>query len=200
MFARLVHSRRTVAAALLVAACGGGGAIGTGGSRTAPVPRVPPPSRLDAVYVLESSGVPADDTVVSFSRARGRVIVLRRGAPDNSLFAEVAITGDSAASDSATVTVRPQPGVYGIDFDIPPRPSGVVRVTFSYGVHFVAPSGARTRYGSDLSFEEALSIARVEPDGRVVFLPTTRPGSDMVAAIVSGPGRYVVAAPGGAAR
>jgi hypothetical protein len=198
MSARLAHRRRTVAAALLVAGCGGGGGLGTGGIRTAPGPRVPPPSQLDAVYVLESSGVPADDTVVTFLRARGRVIVLRRGAPDNSLFAEVAIAGDSTASDSATVTVRPQPGLYGVDVDIPQPASGAVRITFSYGVHFVAPSGARVRYGGDLSFEEALSVARVEPDGRVIFLPTTRPGSDMVAAAVGGPGRYVVAAPGAA--
>jgi hypothetical protein len=198
MSARLAHRRRTVAAALLVAGCGGGGGLGTGGIRTAPGPRVPPPSQLDAVYVLESSGVPADDTVVTFLRARGRVIVLRRGAPDNSLFAEVAIAGDSTASDSATVTVRPQPGLYGVDVDIPQPAAGARRITVNYGVQFVAPAGARGRVGGDRSVEVALRVARGEPDGRGMFLPTTPPRSDRGAAAVGGPGRAGVAAPGAA--
>ena len=39
------------------------------------------------------------------------------------------------------------------------------------------------------------SLARVEPDGKVVFLPTSRPGSDLLSAVIPGPGRYLVAAP-----
>lgn len=145
--------------------------------------------------MLESSGVPPDDTTVAVPRAAGRVVILRRGAPDNSLFAEVAVaaTSGDGATGTGTVEIRPRPGLYGLDLagDLPAGS----RVTFSYGVHFVAPAGARDRYRTDLAFEEALWVARVEPGGRVVFLPSTRPGSDLLSATVSGPGRYVVAAP-----
>ncbi len=183
-------------AATLAAAigCGGGTGAGSAGTGTPP-PRVPPAASIETVFLLESSGVPPDDTTVAVPRAAGRVVILRRGAPDNSLFAEVAVAAASGDGVPGTglVEIRPRPGLYGLDLagDLPAGS----RVTFSYGVHFVAPAGARERYRTDLAFEEALWVARVDPGGRVVFLPSTRPGSDLLSAIVSGPGRYVVAAP-----
>ncbi len=128
---------------------------------------------------------------------RGRVIMVRRGAPDNSLFARIVFPADSSRTDSIRVTVRPRPGQYGVDLDADrPLTSGVT-VTISYAVHFVAPAGARDQYGGDLGFERALFLGRAGPDGLVTFLPTTRPGSDLVAATIPGPGRYLVAAPKG---
>ena len=167
---------------------------------------VPPPgpATVGTIFVLESGGPPPDDTTVVAPAGRPRVIVLRRGAPDNSLFASVAISdsmlGDSAArarpsTDSITVRISPRPGIYGIDIEVEGGNPVPMRVAMSYAVHFVAPAGARDRYGSDLDFEQALFLARVEPDGRVVFLPTVREGSDVISARVPGPGRYVVAAP-----
>jgi hypothetical protein len=200
MFSCLPRPLSLGAAALLaVGACGGGRAGAESDVVATPTARVPPPTRLDSVFVLESSGVPTDDTVVAVSAAERRVIILRRGAPDNSLFAEVAIAAsDTTASpgsrDSLRIAIRPRPGLYGIDLTADRALAGP-RLTFSYGVHFVAPPGARERYGGDLAFERMLLIARVEPDGRVVFLPTHRPGSDLLSATLPGPGRFVVAAP-----
>jgi hypothetical protein len=121
--------------------------------------------------------------------------MVRRGAPDNSLFARIAIPPDTARTDSIRITVRPRPGVYGIDLESSgPLPVGI-SLTISYAIHFVAPAGARDRYGSDLGFERALYIAQATAAGRIEFLPTSRPGSDLVAAAIPGPGRYLVAAP-----
>lgn len=166
-----------------------------GGAPGVPAPRPPPPATMETAFILESSGVPPEDTSLTLAPAEGRVVILRRGAPDNSLFAEVAVppAAEGSPPGQASLRITPRPGLYGLDLagEVPPGS----RVTFSYGVHFVAPAGARERYGSDLSFEEALWVARVEPDGRVVFLPTARPGSDLLSATIPGPGRYVVAAP-----
>jgi hypothetical protein len=85
--------------------------------------------------------------------------------------------------------------LYGIDLESDrPLPAGVT-LSISYALHFVAPAGARDRYGSDLGFERVLFIARATPDSQVVFLPSSRPGSDLLAATVPGPGRYLVSAP-----
>jgi hypothetical protein len=155
------------------------------------------------VLILESSGVPADDTTVTIAAGERRVVVLRRGAPDNSLFAEVIISGrpadtvsPAAPAESLTVRLQPRPGIYGLDIQANGPIGSEVRVTFSDGLQFVAPAGALARYGTELGFEQALWVARVDPDGLVVFLPSTRPGSDLLSAAVGGVGRYVVAAPG----
>jgi len=160
------------------------------------LPPPPDPSRLDQVFVLESGGPSAEDTTVAVARGRRRLIVLRRGAPDNSLFATVSVPDTMPASaDSIRISVQPRPGIYGVDLTAVGGSLTGATVSLSYAVHFVAPAGARARYGGDLGFERALFIARVEPDGRVEFLPTARPGSDLLSAVVPGPGRYVVAAP-----
>ncbi len=178
-------------------------AIGCGGPQNI-VPGVsprdetrPPPAATgsDGAFILESGGTAPDDTVVVIPPVRGRTILVRRGAPDNSLFARIVIPSDSARTDSIRITVRPRPGVYGIDLESTgPLPAGSM-LTISYAIHFVAPGGAREQYGGDLGFERALHIAAATPDGRIVFLPTSRPGSDLLAATIPGPGRYLVSAP-----
>lgn len=157
----------------------------------------PPPAAvlIEGAFVLESGGTAPEDTVVVVPAGRGRVILVRRGAPDHSLYALISIPPDTTRSDSTRVTIRPRPGVYGIDFESDrPLPAGVT-LTISYAVHFVAPAGARDRYGSDLGFERALYLAQVKPDRQVVFLTSHRPGSDLLAATIPGPGRYLVSAP-----
>ena len=158
-------------------------------------PPPPPAAPIDAVFILESGGTAPDDTVVVIPAGRGRVIMLRRGAPDNSLFARIVIPADTARADSIHVTVRPRPGLYGIDLDADRALPAGVTVTISYAVHFVAPAGAREQYGGDLGFERALFLGRAAPDGILTFLPTSRPGSDLVAGSIPGPGRYLVSAP-----
>ena len=68
-------------------------------------------------------------------------------------------------------------------------------VTFSYGIHFVAPAGARTAYGSDFRFERFLAVSQLVSDSTVVFLDSWRPASDLLTAPLPGAGQYLVAAP-----
>jgi len=183
---------------LLLAACGAPSASTPGGA-PAPVP-VLPPAPLAQVFVLEASGVAPEDTVVAVTPGAARVIVLRRSAPDFGLFATLELRpgSDTAAvrgGPSTDVTLQPTPGLYSLTLSFQGAVADSATITFSYGTHFVAPAGARERYGSNLAFEKALAIGRVGDDGVVTFLPTIRPGSDMVRAPVAGPGRYLVAAP-----
>ena len=169
---------------------------GTGG---APKPSVPPPRPLAEVFVLEAAGAAPDDTVVTLVPGTARVIVLRRSAPDFGLFARIGI-GDSTAQPAAgaattSLTIRPRPGEYGVTLEAQGTLGEGGSILFSYASHFVAPAGARERYGSDIYFERALTIARLDAGDQVVFLPTSRPGSDMLSAPLAGPGRYLVVAP-----
>ena len=127
------------------------------------------------------------------------MVVLRRSAPDFGLFARVE-RGDStltapAGAPDAGLTLRPRPGEIGLELEVRGKLREGGSILFSYGSHFVAPAGARERYGSDIFFERELAIARLDSTGTVVFLPTRRPGSDMLQAALAGPGRYLVAAP-----
>lgn len=183
------------ALAALALGCGGGPPPATGPTAKATQP-VPAPTHLDSVFVLESGGAPPEDTTVAFASGTARVVIVRRGAPDNSLFARLVIpAGTVAGADSVRLTLRPRPGLYGLDLEVAGTLPAGAELTMSYAVHFVAPEGARARYGSDLGFEKVLHLAQAFPDGRLTFLPTTRPGSDLVRAALPGPGRYLVAAP-----
>ena len=136
--------------------------------------------------------------MVTIRAGQRRVVVMRRTAPDNSLFTRLEFPAGSLvprAGDSVRVGIRPRPGLYGLDLEVDGSIGAGAKVTFSYAVHFVAPAGARTRYGSDIGFERQLLVGMVGGDNVVTFLPTTRPGSDMVSASVPGPGRFLVAAP-----
>ena len=186
-------------ALLLLAACGPPSGIKPGGVPANAPPPVHAPRPLAQVFTLEASGAAPEDTLVEVMRDARRVIVLRRSAPDFGLFANVEFgaAADSAAraGPAAKVGLKPTPGLYGLDLSIEGPVSDSATITFSYGAHFVAPAGARERYGSNLAFEKALAIGKLGADGVVTFLPTSRPGSDMVSAPLQGPGRYLVAAP-----
>ncbi len=147
--------------------------------------------------MLEAAGILPDDTTVTVPPGAPRIVVLRRSAPDFGLFARMEF-GDSALTatrgDSVRIVIHPIPGEYGLDLEAPGPLHDQSKLIFSYGAHFLAPAGARDQYGSDIGFEHALAIGRVE-NGQVVFLPTTRPGTDMVSAAITAPGRYLVGAP-----
>ena len=174
---------------LAIAACGGKRAAGRTPRDVTPLRTLP----ADSVYVLEAGGTPPSDTVVRFAPGQRRAVVLRHGAPDQAAFAIVEF-GDSAftGDDSVQVTLRPRPGVYGLDIasDRPFR-DGVI--TFKYARHFAAPVAARARYGNDVGFERQLAVGRLPGDGSIRLLPTRRPTSDNVSAELDGPGSYVVA-------
>jgi hypothetical protein len=186
-----------VAAALLLG-CGTPRGV-TPGSSAAPEPKPLPPRPLAEVFVLEAAGAQPDDTVLSIPLGAGRVIVLRRSAPDFGLFARITL-GDSTlkpppGAPAAGLSIHPRPGEFGVELEVQGSVERGGTIVFSYGSHFVAPAGARERYRSDIYFERALAIGRLDADGQVVFLPTQRPGSDMLSAPLPGPGRYLVAAP-----
>jgi hypothetical protein len=153
--------------------------------------------QLGEVYLLEMSGTPPADTTVRIRRGVARIVVLRQGPPDNIPFAALAFparAADTASRDSVSVTIRPRPGVYGIDLESP-APLAAVQVTFKYAVHFAAPADALKKYGNAFLFERALAIGRLLPSGGIQFLPSTRSASDNLEAIVPSAGSYVVGAP-----
>ena len=161
-------------------------------------PRILP---ADQLYVLEASGTPPGDTALAFPAGADRTVILRHGAPDNTVFAQVvfpaAAFSPDGGADSVHVSLRPRPGIYGLEFecDRPMAAKAGARQVFKYPVHFSAPIGAQQRYGSAVVFERALAIGQLDSDGRYDLLPSTRPASDNLEAPLSGPGTYIVAAP-----
>ena len=180
---------------LAVAACGGArspaGKDRTPAAETRTIP-------LAEAIVLETSGPPPSDTVVTFTAGEPRVIVVRHGPPEFIAFAELSFPAAAFAERGreVRVEVRPRPGVYGLDVatSFPIRDSATI--AFKYARYFAAPSRARTAYGSDLAYERALAVGRVRrPEGLVALLPSTRPFPDVLQAPLPVAGTYLVAAP-----
>ena len=154
---------------------------------------------LDQLYVLEMRGVPPEDTSATFATGALRKIILRHGPPDNTVFVELTFPADAfpdtTAAESVTVTVHPRPGIYGVDVTTNLKPQKGSTIRFKYPVHFSAPLAGITRYGSDLRFERALSVAMLKEARIFTLLPSTRPASDNLDAPLAGSGTYLVAAP-----
>ena len=147
-----------------------------------------------AVVTLEVAGVQPSDTSVTTPAGVPRTVVVRHGFPDNAVFAEVRF--DSLAfggGSDVTITVRPLPGLYGVTIETS-RAFTSAELTFHYAVHFLAPAEARTKHGSNIAFEQALAIGRLEAE-QVAFLTSHRPGTDLLRATITLPGTYIVGAP-----
>jgi hypothetical protein len=133
---------------------------------------------------------------VTFTTGQLRVIVLRHGPPENIAFAELTFTpkafGDTGRE--VQVEVKPVPGLYGVDIRVSAPPRDSAFLVFKYGRYFLAPAKARSVYGGDVLFERALAIGKVLADGQLALLPSTRPASDNLRAVVTTAGRYLVAA------
>lgn len=153
-----------------------------------------PPVPVSQIWQLERSGVSPDDTTVTVAARTGRTVLIRHRAPDNSIFAVLRFPADSTSSDSLTFTIRPVPGLYGLDLSTGSRIPAGTTVTFSYAVHFQAPSEAAAAYGSAARFEQALAVGRLEGD-RFRYLSNTRPAADMLSSVVTAAGRYLIAGP-----
>jgi hypothetical protein len=176
-----------------VAACGG-----RGGSEAAVDPALATLGTmpLEAVYQIETTGSPPADTTLSIPAGEPRVVLLRHGPPQNVVFAEVRFDTaafQAAAGTPVSVTIRPRPGTYGLVLESG-APVRSAQITFKYAVHFLAPSGALARYGSDIAVERALGIGRLD-GGTVVFLPSARPAIDNLRATIASAGTYLVGAP-----
>lgn len=185
---------------LIVLAIGLAACHGSAPSIEAPTPG-PAPREYTAeqVFTVEVWGAQPSDTTVTFATAAPRTIVLRHGPPDNTVFAEVDVPANALTASSgpdATLTIIPLPGLYGVTLQSDATLKAPLRLTFKYPVHFAAPSDSRTRYPTDVLFEQALVVAFAEQDGaRFQTLRSTRPASDNLQAIVSNLGRYQLVAP-----
>jgi hypothetical protein len=180
---------------LAVAACGGARAPAGKGGASAAQPRSIP---LSEAIVLETSGSPPSDTVVTFTAGEPRVIVIRHGPPEYIVFAELSFPAAAFAERGreVRVEVRPRPGVYGLDVATSLLVRDSATVAFKYARYFAAPSRARAVYGSDIAYERALAIGRVRrPEGMLALLASTRPFPDVLLAPLPAAGTYLVASP-----
>jgi hypothetical protein len=179
---------------LAAAACGG--SRSPTGADPAPraEARVVP---LAEAVVLETSGPPPPDTVVTFRAGEPRVIVLRHGPPEYIVFVELSFPPAAFAEQGreVRVEVRPRPGVYGVDVATSLTVRDSATIAFKYPRYFAAPGRARAVYGSDIAYERALAVGRVLPEGRLALLVSTRPFPDMLRAPLPAAGTYLVAAP-----
>lgn len=148
------------------------------------------------LLAADRSGISPTDTVVEFAARQGRVVVIRHIAPDNAVFAIVSVPPDSNATDRVTLTLRPLPGRYGLQVAATPRlPDGTV-LTFSYAIHFQAPAAIPSAsYPTAARYAEWLAIGQLQADGNFRYLANTRPGGDLLRAVLPGPGEYLIAAP-----
>jgi hypothetical protein len=178
----------------IAAACGGRASSGAGAVGPTTVRVV----QTSTAIVLETAGPPPSDTSVSFTTGRPRTIVLRHGPPEDVVFAELTFPAHAFRADSGhevRVDVRPRPGVYGLDVATSLPLGEGAAVTFKYARYFSAPARARSAYGSDVTYERALSVAELLPDGtRMAMLPSTRPAADNLRSALPTAGTYLVAA------
>ncbi len=179
---------------LAAAACGGRARSSGEGQPGPDQVRVIP---LSQAIVLETSGPRPSDTTVTFRTGEPRTIVLRHGPPDYIVFAELFFPPTAFADSGREVRLdlHPRPGIYGLDIRIDQPFRRGVTLTFKYARFFLAPSRARTAYRSEVRYERALAIGRLDPDGALRLLPSTRPASDNLQTAIPTPGSYLVAAP-----
>lgn len=187
------RSTAALLAALALAACGG--------RRTEPPAPAPQETAERLVnqsdlWILEAGGTPPDDTTLTIKAGEFRFVVVRNGPPDQATFVVLEFPEKAFALPYGTpveMTISIRPGVYGIDWVCAERPTGA-RITFKYARHFEAPVAARRHYGSDIAFERALVVARLNDDGTALLLRTRRPHVNDVGAPLEQSGSYVVAA------
>lgn len=156
------------------------------------------PIAADRAWIAELAGTTPADTSVTFPADSGRTIIVRHGAPDNAILAIVRFDPGTLKPQSGTdaqVLLHPIPGRLGIAVLTPDAIGAGASVTLSYGFHFQAPSDAKAHFGSAGRFEQALAAARTLPDGRLQFLRTERPASDMVRFDITASATYLLATP-----
>jgi hypothetical protein len=190
---------RLLGAALVAVSLGacGGAPPGVEAPQPGPAPRA---YAAAEVFTVEVWGAQAPDTVVTFLASHPRMVVLRHGPPDNTVFAQLEFPAGALmppnGRDSVTITIRPVPGIYGVTLSSDATMDAPARLTFKYPVHFAAPADSRARYPTDVLFEQALLIAQAQDDGaRFQTLRSTRPASDNLQAAIATLGRYQIVAP-----
>ena len=179
------------------AVCGCGGRRPAPATDVQPAPTAPRTLPMARLFQLETAGPPPGDTSLSFVTGTPRVVVLYH-AGESIVFAQLSFAAAAFGDSGQTVqvTVRPRPGIYGLDFTTSlPFRAGQAEITFAYGRYFSAPARARQVYGSDVAFERALAVGQLLGDGQVSLLPTSRPAPDNLHAALPISGSYVIAGP-----
>ena len=93
------------------------------------------------------------------------------------------------------VTLRANPGAFGLILEAGSPFQAGGQITFKYAVHFQAPPEATAKYPNHVLLERALAVGRLAEGGQIDLLPSVRPASDNLEAPAAAPGTYVVAAP-----
>jgi hypothetical protein len=159
---------------------------------------VAPATTLDKVWQLEASGAPVPDTSVTFAAKSGRTIVLRHAHPDDAIFLILDFppsTDTSRAGDSLHIRVQPVAGKYAFVLATPDKFAPAAQATFSYALHFRAPTEASAKYPSTGALEQALAPALLGAASKVQFVGGTRPAADVVRFPVAAAGSYGLVAP-----
>lgn len=180
---------------VVLAACGG---PRSPAPKPGPAPLVTRTLPASQVFVLQTSGTPPGDTTATLRAGVARTVILLHGPPDNLAFAELYFPANAFRAPPGSevrVTVRPRPGVYGVDVGSDVPLAGGAHLRFKYPRYFSAPAAARQAYGGDIEFERALQIGRVLADGNIALQTSVRPASDNLQSALPATGSYVVAAP-----
>lgn len=184
-------------------ACGGGSAL-TGSAAPKPDDTKPKVVLLtEQLYILEATGIPPEDTSITFVSGQPRTIILRHGPPDNTVFVQLQFDARSfpaprdslAPRDSVKVDIHPHPGQYGVDVAISATPEKGATILFKYPVHFAAPNAALSRYTTPARYEKALMVGVRMDSTSFGLLESDRPASDNLRSAFLGSGTYLVAAP-----
>ncbi len=144
---------------------------------------------------VEVGGVTPNDTVVLVRRGVGRVVILRHGPPDRTDFAELTLPATvfaKATHDSILVTIKPRPGVYGVELSADSDWGPGTALTFKYAIHFYPPADALQRYATLTEVDRRLTLARRERNGDLTIYLTSHPAPDVVKAFIPGEGAYVM--------
>jgi hypothetical protein len=148
---------------------------------------------LDKVWQIEASGAPVRDTSVTFAASSGRTIVLRHAQPDNAIFLILDFppsTDSSRTGDSLHIRVEPVAGKYAFVLVTPDKLAPAAQATFSYAIHFRAPTEASAKYPSTSALEQALAPALLGAASKVQYVGGTRPAADVVRFPVATAGSY----------
>lgn len=144
---------------------------------------------------VEVGGIAPNDTVVTVARGEPRVVILRHGPPDRAEFFELILPPTVFAGspgDSVRVTIRPRPGVYGVELSADAEWGPGAELAFKYAVHFYPPADAVRRYRTLTEVDRRLTVARRERNGDLTLYLSSRPAPDVLRAFIPGEGTWVM--------
>lgn len=185
--------------ALLLAGCSGGGAVvGTDPNAPAQLPTAPVLVRSaprGETAPVEVGGIAPGDTVVAVRKGEARVVILRHGPPDRAEFVELTLPATvfaRATRDTIRVTLKPRPGVYGVELSADADWGPGAQIAFKYAVHFYPPADAVRKYRTLTEIDRRLTVARREQNGDLTIYLSTRPAPDVLRAYIPGEGTWVM--------